>query len=114
MTASTSQQQKSNAAARQVRQAVDTVAGVANDVSARIPEAAATTREAIDEANRMVRQGSDETLRTIVGTSIGLASGLFLAGAPRLLVLTALAPAGLAGMALMERSGVGSSTTKVR
>lgn len=90
-------------AAYQVRQAVDTVAGVAGEVSARLPEAAATTREAIDEANRVVRQGSDQTLRVVVGTSIGFASGLFLGGAPRILVLAALVPAGLAGMALMER-----------
>ena len=102
MSATTSDQ-KSNAA-RQVRQAVDTVAGAAGEVTARLPEAASTTREAIDEANRIVRQGSDETLRIVVGTSVGLASGLFLGGAPRILVLGALVPAGLAGMALLERT----------
>jgi hypothetical protein len=100
MSATTSPQRT---AARQVRQAVDTVAGVAGEVTARLPEAASTTRDAIDEANRMVRQGSDETLRIVVGTSVGLASGLFLGGAPRVLVVAALLPAGLAGMALMER-----------
>jgi hypothetical protein len=111
--ASTSQEGRT--AARQVRQAVDTVAGAASEVSARLPEAAATTRGAIDEANRMVRQGSDETLRIVVGTSIGLASGLFLGGAPRILVLAALFPAGLAGMALMERSDPSlTRTAKVR
>ena len=113
MSATTSQQQQTPA--RQVRQAVDTVAGVANEVSARLPEAAATTREAIDEANRVVRRRSDETLQVIVGTSVGFASGLFLAGAPRLLVLTALMPAALAGMALMERTDpIVPSSAKVR
>jgi len=112
MSATTSQQRT---AANQVRQAVDTVAGVAGEVTARLPEAATTTREAIDEANRRVRQGSDETLRIVVGTSIGLASGLFLGGAPRILVLAALAPASLAGMALMERGDpVLRSAAKVR
>jgi hypothetical protein len=101
MSATTSDQQRG--AARQVRQAVDTVAGVAGEVTARLPEAAAATREGIDEANRIVRQGSDQTLRIVVGTSVGFASGLFLGGAPRILVLTALVPAALAGMALMER-----------
>jgi len=111
----TSSRQQEQTAARQVRQAVDTVTGVANEVSARLPEAAATTRGAIDEANRAVRQRSDETLQVIVGTSVGFASGLFLAGAPRILVLTALAPAALAGMALMERSDPSaSSPAKVR
>jgi hypothetical protein len=112
MSATTSTQKN---AANQVRQAVDTVAGVAGDVSARLPEAAATTRVAIDEANRVVRQGSDQTLRVVVGTSIGFASGLFLAGAPRILVLAALVPAGLAGMALVERIDPDlTSPTKVR
>jgi hypothetical protein len=112
--ATTSQQQQSSAV-RQVRQAVDTVAGAAGEVTARLPEAAATTREAIDEANRLVRQGSDETLRIVAGTSVGLASGLFLAGAPRILVLSALVPAGLAGMALMDRSDASlSRPAKVR
>jgi hypothetical protein len=111
----TTSQGRQNQATRQVRQAVDTVAGAAGEVTARIPEAAATTRDAIDEANRLVRQGSDDTLRIVLGTSVGLASGLFLGGAPRILVLAALIPAGLAGTALMERSdGSLTTTTKVR
>lgn len=105
----------SRRATQQVRQAVDTVAGMANDVTARIPEAASTTRGAFEEANRMVRSGSDETLKIVAGTSIGFASGLFLGGAPRVLVLAALIPAGLAGTALMERmDGSVTRPTKVR
>jgi len=111
----TTSERRQSSAVQQVRQAVDTVAGAAGEVTARLPEAASTTREAIDEANRRVRQGSDETLRIVVGTSAGLASGLFLGGAPRILVLAALVPAGLAGMALMERSDADlTRTTKVR
>jgi hypothetical protein len=99
----------------QVRQAVDTVAGVAGEVTARLPEAASTTRDAFEEANRMVRSGSDETLKIVAATSIGFASGLFLGGAPRVFVIAALIPAGLAGTALMERTDDSlTRTTKVR
>jgi hypothetical protein len=99
----------------QVREAVDTVAGVAGEVTARLPEAANTTRDALEEANRLVRSGSDETLKVVAGASIGFAAGLFLGGAPRVLVLAALLPAGLVGTALMDRGGVAvTRPTKVR
>jgi len=102
-------------ATAQVRQAVDAVAGVAGEVTARLPEAASSTRDAFDEANRMVRAGSDETLKIVAAASIGFASGLFLGGAPRILVIAALVPAGLVGTALMERmDGSVTRTTKVR
>ena len=105
----------SKRATDQVRQAVDTVAGVAGEVTARLPEAATTTRDAFDEANRLVRSGSDETLKIVAGASIGFAAGLFLGGAPRVLVLAALLPAGLVGTALMDRGGVEvTRPTKVR
>jgi hypothetical protein len=93
----------SRRATEQVRHAVDTVAGVANEVTSRLPEAATTTRDALDEANQMMRARSDESLKVVAAASIGLASGLFLGGAPRVLVVAALIPAGLAGTALMER-----------
>jgi hypothetical protein len=99
----------------QVRQAVDTVAGVAGEVSARLPEAATTTRDAFEEANRLVRARSDESLKIVAAASIGFASGLFLGGAPRVLVIAALIPAGLAGTALMERmDGSVTRPAKVR
>ena len=100
----------SRRATEQVRHAVDTVAGVANEVTARLPEAATSTRDAFEEANQMMRARSDESLKIVAAASIGLASGLFLGGAPRALVLAALIPAGLAGTALMERMD-GSITT---
>jgi hypothetical protein len=105
----------SRRATQQVRQAVDRVANVAGEVSARLPEAASTTRYAFEEANRMVRTGSDETLKIVAATSIGFASGLFLGGAPRILVLAALLPAGLVGATLVERmDGSLTRATKVQ
>ena len=105
----------SRRATEQVRQAVDTVAGVANEVTSRLPEAATSTREAIEEANQMMRARSDESLKIVAAASVGFASGLFLGGAPRVLVVAALIPAGLAGTALMERmDGSVTTTAKVR
>lgn len=73
-----------------------TVAGVAGDVGARLPDAA-------NEATRLVRSGSDEALKMAGALSIGFAMGLLVGGAPRILVLAALVPAGLIGSTLLER-----------
>jgi hypothetical protein len=86
------------------RQVADTVAGAAGEVSARLPEVASSTRDAFTEANRMVRSGSDGTLKIGGAFSIGLAVGLLLGGANRLLVVLALIPAGLIGTTLIERT----------
>jgi hypothetical protein len=85
------------------RQVGTTVAGAAGEVSARLPEVATSTRDAFTEANRMVRAGSDQTLKIGGAFSIGLAVGLLLGGANRLLVILALIPAGLIGTTLIER-----------
>lgn len=89
--------------AQTARQVADTVAGAAGEVSARLPEVASTTRDAFTEANRMVRSGSDQTLVVAGSFSIGLAVGLLLGGANRLLVILSLIPAGLIGATLIER-----------
>ena len=47
----------------------DTVAGVAGEAGARLPDAASSTRDALQEANRRVQAGSDETLK--VASCIG-------------------------------------------
>ena len=91
--------------AKGARQVADTVASAAGEVSARIPEVAQGTRDALTEANRVVRRGSDHTLELAGAGAVGLAIGLLLGGASRLLVLLALVPAGLIGATLMERSG---------
>jgi ABC-type transporter Mla subunit MlaD len=85
------------------QQAADTVAGVAGEMTARLPEAANSTKEALAEANRMVRSGSDETLKIVGALSLGFGGGLLVGGANRLLVIVALAPAVFVGSALIER-----------
>jgi hypothetical protein len=91
------------------RQAADTVGGVAGEVAARLPEAASTTRDALEEANRRVRAGSDETLKVVGAASLAFAAGLLFGGANRFLVMAALVPAALVGSEYAQRQ---SSATK--
>ena len=93
------------------RQVADTVAGAAGDVSARLPEVASSTRDAFTEANRMVRAGSDGTLKIGGAFSIGLAVGLLLGGASRLLVILALHPGRAHRHDADRADGVGQLTT---
>ena len=76
---------------------------VADNVASAIPEAAATTREALNEANRVVRSGSDSTLRVAAAIAIGFSLGLLVGGANRLLVILSLLPVALIGTTLAER-----------
>jgi len=80
------------------------VRGAAETVAARLPEAAANTRAAVDEAARRIETGSDEMLTTGATLSIGVAIGLLLGGANRILVVLALIPAAAMGMTLLDRS----------
>ena len=89
----------------------DTLSGAATsagntaaDAVARLPEVAATTRSAIEDANRQIRAGSDEMLAIGTLLSYGVALGLLVGGANRLLVAIALVPAGMLGLNLLDRS----------
>lgn len=75
----------------------------AGEVASRLPGAAATTRDAIGEAGRQIESAPTDVL--VVGTSlsIGVALGLLLGGANRLLVALALIPAAAMGATLLER-----------
>lgn len=96
------------------RQVADTVAGAAGEVTARLPEAASSTREAFDEANRMIHAGSDQTLQVVGALSIGFAAGLLVGGANRVLIMAALAPAALIGATYIERTNSGSPRSQGR
>ena len=76
----------------------------ANTVAAALPEAAATTRSAVDEAARRIESGSDEMLTAGTTLSLGLALGMLVGGAPRILVALALIPAAAMGMTLLDRN----------
>ena len=80
-----------------------TVKDTAADAVSRLPEVAATTRSAIEDTNRQIRAGSDEMLAVGTLLSYGVAMGLLLGGANRLLVAVALVPAGMLGLNLLDR-----------
>ena len=80
-------------------------------MTARIPEVAQGTRDALTEANRIVRSGSDHTLKLVGASAIGFAVGLLVGGANRPLVILSLVPAALIGATLLERAD-GTTPTK--
>jgi hypothetical protein len=88
------------------------VKGAAETVAARLPEAAATTRAAVDEAARRIETGSDEMLTAGATLSLGLAIGLLIGGASRILVVLALIPAAAMGMTLLDRNGRNSTSPR--
>jgi hypothetical protein len=75
----------------------------ASEAVARLPEATQATRQAVEEANRAIQAGSDESLMAGTTLSVGLALGLLLGGANRLLVILALIPAAAMGFTLLDR-----------
>jgi hypothetical protein len=102
-TAKTKADDAGNAVVRTTRDVADTVASVAGDVSARLPEAAAGTGKAFDDARKLVQSGSDDTLKLVGAMSVGFAVGLLVGGANRLLVIAALVPTGLIATTIVER-----------
>lgn len=90
------------------------VGNVANEAVARLPEATQATRQAVEDANRAIQGGSDEALMAGTTLSVGLALGLLLGGANRLLVILALIPAAAMGFTLLDRSQSGRGTTAAK
>ena|SRR5689334_21317568 len=78
-------------------------AEMAGEVASRLPAAAASTREAISTAQMRMESSSDEMLTNGTMLSLGVALGLLLAGANRLLVALALIPAAAMGATLIDR-----------
>lgn len=86
-----------------VQTAVHEVRGAIEGVSRSVPEVARASRSAVDEMFKAIETGSDERVTAGVSLSLGLALGMLLGGAPRLLVLIALAPVVAAGLVLADR-----------
>jgi len=104
-------------AANTTRDVANEVAERASAVAARLPEAAATTRSAVEEATRRMESGSDEALAVGASLSVGLAIGMLIGGANRLLVMLALIPATAMSFTLLDRYAGGrlsgsASTTR--
>ena len=107
---------ESRSAAGQIRDAVgdamDRVPDVleaarsgVEQVADQMPAAVERTRVGAVRTTTTLQGMPDTTLRLIAGASIGLAAGLTLAGAPRLVSLAALVPALFVGGAEATRQG---------
>jgi hypothetical protein len=96
------------------RDVASEVADRASSVAARLPEAAATTRVAVEEAARRMESGSDQMLAVGASLSLGLALGMLVGGANRMLVAVALIPATAMAFTLLDRFGSGRTTTATR
>jgi hypothetical protein len=87
-----------------------TAKGIASDVAdraaaaaQRLPEAASVTGAQFERANQLIQSESDEVLAVGTSLSLGLALGLLLGGANRLLVILSLIPASMMGFTLYDR-----------
>jgi hypothetical protein len=69
----------------------------------RMPEAVESVRSSAMDAARTVEAMPESTRRILATLSLGLGAGLYLAGAPRLLTLIALAPALVVGGTWLAR-----------
>ena len=87
-----------------VADAAESIRTAASDAADRLPEVASATRSALVEVDRQVEAGSDELLTGVTALSFGMAAGLLLAGANRLLVISAFVPAALLGLRLLDRT----------
>ncbi len=75
-------------------------------VAERVPAVAGGARGALAEAQGQVNQLSDAGLIGAVGFTVGLTSGLFVAGAPRILLALSAVPVAITVRAAIAR-GVG-------
>ena len=86
--------------------AKDVATGVADRAAAaaaRLPDAVNATGAQLGIANDRIQRESDEVLTVGTSLSLGMALGLLLGGANRILVLLALMPAAAMGYTLFDR-----------
>lgn len=81
------------------REAASIVSDATDKLSTRLPDAAT-------KVDRLMRSSSDETLRIVAAAAVGLAAGLMIAGANRLVIVVSLIPAAVIGLALSGRRSV--------
>ena len=95
-----------------VQAAIHEVRGALSGMSRSVPEVARASRGAVDDLFKAIETGSDERVSAGVTLSLGLAIGMLLGGAPRLLILAALAPVAAMGLVLQDRRKRSSSAAR--
>ena len=68
-----------------------------------MPDVARVSRGAVDDLMKAIETGSDERVTAGVSLSLGLALGMLIGGAPRILIMTALAPVAVMALVLADR-----------
>jgi hypothetical protein len=91
---------------------IDSARAGAEKAAARLPEAADRARAGVEETTTRLQGYPDETLRLVAAGSLGLAAGLYLAGAPRVFTLAAAAPAAMVGAAIATRANQRSTSRR--
>ncbi len=86
-----------------VQTAVREVRGALEGVGRSVPTAARASRAAVDDLFKTIESGSDERVSTGVTLSLGLAIGMLVGGAPRLLIALALVPLAAMGLVMADR-----------
>jgi hypothetical protein len=92
--------------------AADEVRGALQGVSRQVPQVARASRGAIDDLYRMIDGSSDERVTAGVTLSLGLAIGMLLGGANRLLIALSLIPVAITGFVMADRRTAGSRTAR--
>ena len=95
-----------------VAAAADQVRGALQGVVSQVPQVARSTRGALDDLYRMIDTSSDERVTAGVTLSLGLAIGMLLGGANRLLIALSLIPVAITGFVMADRRVSGSRTTR--
>lgn len=96
-----------------VQVAMREVRGALEGVGRSVPGAARASRAAVADLFRTIESGSDERVSTGVTLSLGLAIGMLVGGAPRLVIALALVPLAAMGLVMADRrtrSGSRSAT----
>jgi len=84
--------------------ALATARVTADEVGTRLPGIVSAGVEGAAESVRMLQELADPRLELLAAFSLGVGTGLWLAGAPRLVTLAALSPALLVGVAIASRT----------
>jgi hypothetical protein len=88
---------------RSTKAAVFDAKAALSDLGDAMPGIARASRGLMTDAARAIERGSDDRLAASATLSLGLAIGMLIGGAPRLLIVLALAPAAAIGLQIVDR-----------
>ena len=94
---------RSTTSRQPIQAAVHEVRGALEGMGRSVPEVARASRAAATDLFRAIETGSDERVSTGVTFSLGLAIGMLVGGAPRLLIALTLVPLAAMGLVMADR-----------